>query len=76
MEYTYLYFFDESSCCPLHSIRLLVNGDLFVVDIVVSMFTTDVYVLSPILWVPLDFFDDVIIKLYRLLSTSLLSLSM
>jgi hypothetical protein len=76
MEYTYLYFFDESSYCPLHSIRLLVNGDLFVVDIVVSMFTTDVYVLSPILWVPLDFFDDVVIKLYRLLSTGLLSLSM
>jgi hypothetical protein len=35
-EYTYLYFFDELSCCPLHSLHLLVDGDLFVVDIVVS----------------------------------------
>jgi hypothetical protein len=76
MEYTYLYFSDEPSCCSLHSIRLLVNGDLFVVDIVVSMFMTDVYVLSPILWVPLDFLDDVVIKLCRLLGTGLLSLSM
>jgi hypothetical protein len=45
----------------LHSLRLLVDGDLFVADIVVSTLTTDVYVLSPILWVPLDFLDDVIL---------------
>jgi hypothetical protein len=73
-EYTYLYFFDEPSCCPLHSIRLLVDGDLFVADIVVSTFTADVYVLSPVLWVPLDFLDDIIIRLCRLLDTGLLSL--
>jgi hypothetical protein len=36
----------------------------------------DVYVLSPVLWVPLDFLDDVIIRLCRLLGTGLLSLSM
>jgi hypothetical protein len=46
-----------------------------VVDIVVSTFMADVYVLSPVLWVPLDFLDDVIIGLYRLLGTGLLSLS-
>jgi hypothetical protein len=74
-EYTYLYFFDEPSCCPLHSIRLLIDGDLFMADIVVSMFTVDVYVLSPILWLPLDFLDDVVIRLCRLLGTGLLSLS-
>jgi hypothetical protein len=60
----------------LHSLRLLVDGDLFVADIVVSTLTTDVYVLSPILWVPLDFLDDVIIRLSRLLDTSLLLLLM
>jgi hypothetical protein len=43
-------------------------------DIVVSMFRADVYVLLPILWVPLDFLDDVVIGLCRLLSTGLLSL--
>jgi hypothetical protein len=45
-----------------------------VADIVVSTLTADVYVLSPILWVPLDFLDDVIIRLCRLLGTDLLSL--
>jgi hypothetical protein len=74
-EYTYLYFFDEPSCCPLHSIRLLVDGDLFMADIEVSMFIAHIYVLSPILWVPLDFLDDVVIRLCRLLGTGLLSLS-
>jgi hypothetical protein len=44
-------------------------------DIVVSTFTADVYVLSPILWVPLDFLDGVVVGLYRLLSTGLFSLS-
>jgi hypothetical protein len=73
-EYTYLYFSDEPSCCPLHSLRLLGDGDLFVTDIVVSTLTVDVYVLSPILWVPLDFLDDIVIILCRLLGTGLLSL--
>jgi hypothetical protein len=72
--YTYLYFSDESSCCPLHSLRLLIDGDLFVADIVVSTLTIDVYMLSPVLWVPLDFLDDIIIRLCRLLGTGLLSL--
>jgi hypothetical protein len=75
MEYTYLYFSDEPSCCPLHSIHLLIDGDLFVADIVVSTFMAEVYVLSPILWVPLDFLDDIVIRLCRLLDTGLLSLS-
>jgi hypothetical protein len=76
MEYTYLYFSDEPSCYPLRSIRLLIDGDLFMADIVVSMFMADIYVLSPILWVPLDFLNDVVIRLCRLLSSGLLSLSM
>jgi hypothetical protein len=42
MEYTYLYFSDEPSCCSLHSLCLLVDGDLFMVDIVVSTLTADV----------------------------------
>jgi hypothetical protein len=74
IEYTYLYFSDEPSCCLLHSLHLLIDGDLFVADIVVSTLMVDVYVLSPVLWVPLDFLDDVIIRLCRLLGTSLLSL--
>jgi hypothetical protein len=74
-EYTYLYFSDKPSCYPLHSVRLLVDGDFFVADIVVSTFMADVYVLSPVLWVPLDFLDDVVIGLCRLLDTGLLSLS-
>jgi hypothetical protein len=69
-----MYFFDEPSCCLLHSLRLLVDGNLFMADIVVSTLTADVYVLSPILWVPLDFLDDVIVRLCRLLGTGLLSL--
>jgi hypothetical protein len=73
-EYTYLYFSDEPSCCPLHSLHLLVDGDLFVVDIVVSTLTADIYVLSPVLWVPLDFLNDVIIRLCCLLGTGLISL--
>jgi hypothetical protein len=44
-----------------------------VADIVVSTFMVDVYVLSPVLWVPMDFLDDIIIRLCRLLGTSLLS---
>jgi hypothetical protein len=75
MEYAYLYFSNEPSCCSLHSIRLLIDGYLFVADIVVSTFMVDVYVLSPVLWVPMDFLDDIIIRLCRLLGTSLLSLS-
>jgi hypothetical protein len=74
MDYTYLYFSDEPSCCLLHSLRLLVDGDLFVADIVVSTLMADVYVLSPILWVSLDFLKDIVIRLCRLVSTGLLSL--
>jgi hypothetical protein len=40
----------------------------------VSTFMADVYMLTPILWVPLDFLNDVIIRLCRLLGTGLLSL--
>jgi hypothetical protein len=74
-ESSNLYFSDESSCLLLHSLRLLIDGDLLVADVMVSTFTTDVYMLTPVLWVPLDFLDDVIIRLCRLLDTSLLSLS-
>jgi hypothetical protein len=70
-QYAYLYFSNEPSSSPLHSLRLLVDGDLFVADIVVSTLTVDVYVLSPILWVPLDLLDDIVIGLYRLLGTGL-----
>jgi hypothetical protein len=73
-ESSYLYFSDESSCRPLHSLRLLIDGDLLVVDVMVSTFTVDVYMLTPVLWVPLDFLDDVIPRLCQLLSTGLLSL--
>jgi hypothetical protein len=45
------------------------------VDIVVSTFTSDVYVLSPVLWVPLDFLDNIVIRLCHLLGIGLLSLS-
>jgi hypothetical protein len=71
---SYLYFSDESFCHPLHSLRLLVNGDLLVADVMVSTSTADIYMLAPILWVPLDFLDDVIIRLCRLLGTGLLVL--
>jgi hypothetical protein len=73
-ESSYLYFSDESSCCPLQSLRLLIDGDLLVADVMVSTFTADVYMLTPVLWVPLDFLNDVIIRLCRLLGTGLLSL--
>jgi hypothetical protein len=73
-ESSYLYFSNESSCCPLHSLRLLVDGDLLVADIKVSMFMADVYMLTPVLWVPLDFLDDVVIRLCHLLGTGLLLL--
>jgi hypothetical protein len=68
-EYAYLYFPDESSCCSLHSLRLFVYGDLLMADVMVSTFTADVHVLLPVFWVPLDFFDDVIIRLRRLIRT-------
>jgi hypothetical protein len=74
MEYTYLYFSDEPSCCPLHSLRLLVDGDLFMADIVVSTLTEDIYMLLSILWVPLDFLNDIVIRLCHLFDTGLLSL--
>jgi hypothetical protein len=73
-ESSYLYFSDESSCRPLHSLRLLINGDLLVTDIMVSTFTADVYILTPVLWVSLDFLDDVVIRLHRLLGIGLLLL--
>jgi hypothetical protein len=73
-EYAYLYFSDESSCCSLHSLCLFVDGDLLVADVMVSTFTADVYMLTPILSVPLDFLDDVIIRLRRLLGIGLLLL--
>jgi hypothetical protein len=73
-ESSYLYFFDESSCRPLHSLRLLIDGDLLVADVMVSTFTADVYMLTPVLWVPLDFLDDIIIRLHHLLGTGLLLL--
>jgi hypothetical protein len=40
----------------------------------VSTFMEDVYMLTPILWVPPDFLNDIVIKLCRLLGTGLLSL--
>jgi hypothetical protein len=73
-EYTYLYFPDESSCSSLHSLRLFVDGDLLMADVMVSTFTADVYILMPILWVPLDFLDDIVIRLHCLLDTGLLLL--
>jgi hypothetical protein len=73
-ESPYLYFSNESSCRPLHSLRLLIDGDLLMADVMVSTFMADVYMLTPILWVPLDFLNDVIIRLCRLLGTGLLSL--
>jgi hypothetical protein len=70
-ECTYLYFPDESSCCSLHSLRLFVDGDLLVADVMVSTFTADVHIFPPVLWVPLDFFNDVIIRLSCLICTGL-----
>jgi hypothetical protein len=70
-EYAYLYFSDEPPSCSLHSLRLLIDGDLLVADIVVSTFAADVYMLPPVLWVPLDFFNDIVIRLYRLIRIGL-----
>jgi hypothetical protein len=70
-EYAYLYFPDEPSSCSLHSLHLLIDGDLLVADIMVSTFTANVYMLPSVLWVPLDFFDDIIIGLSRLICTDL-----
>jgi hypothetical protein len=41
-EYAYLYLPDEWSCCSLHSLCLLIDGDLLMADVMVSMFTADV----------------------------------
>jgi hypothetical protein len=73
-ECAYLYLLDESSCRSLHSLHLLIDGDLLVADIMASMFTVDVYMLTLVLLVPLDFLDDIIIRLHRLLGTGLLLL--
>jgi hypothetical protein len=70
-EYAYLYFSDEPSSYSLHSLRFLVDGDLLVADVVVSTFAADVYMLPPVLWVPLDFFNDIVIRLSRLIRTGL-----
>jgi hypothetical protein len=71
MEYAYLYFSDEPPSCLLHSLYFLVNGDLLVADIVVSTFVADVYMLPPVLWVPLNFFNDIVIRLCRLIRIGL-----
>jgi hypothetical protein len=69
-EYAYLYFSDESSSCSLYSSCLLIDGDLLVADIMIPTFMADVYMLPLVLWVPLDFFNDiVIIELSRLIHT-------
>jgi hypothetical protein len=73
-ESSYLYFSDESFCHLLHSLRLLIDGDLLVADIMVSTSMADIYLLVPVLWVPLDFLVDVIISLCRPLGTDLLLL--
>jgi hypothetical protein len=41
-----------------------------VADVMVSTSMADIYMLVPILWVPLDFLDDVIVRLRRLLGIS------
>jgi hypothetical protein len=38
---------------------------------VVSTLATGVYMLPPVLWVTLVFFNDIIIRLYRLIRTGL-----
>jgi hypothetical protein len=73
-EYAYLYFPDEPSSCSLHSFRLLVDGDLLMADVMVSTFMVDVYMLPPILWVPLDFFNDIVIRFSHLIRIGLPSL--
>jgi hypothetical protein len=70
-ESSYLYFSDESSCRPLHSLCLLIDGDLLMADVMVSTSTADIHVLPPVLWVPLDLFDDVVIRLSHLIYTGL-----
>jgi hypothetical protein len=71
---SYMYFSDEMFCCPIHSLCLLVDGDLLITDIMVSTSTVDVYMLTPLLWVPMDFLDVVVIRLHRLLGIGLLLL--
>jgi hypothetical protein len=71
-ESSYLYFSDEPFCRSLHSLRLLVDGDLLVADVMVSTSTADIYMLALVLWVPLDFLYDVVVRLYHLLGTGLL----
>jgi hypothetical protein len=70
-EYAYLYLPDESSCRSLHSLCLLIDGDLLMAHIMISTFMVDVYMLTPVLWVPLNFLDDVVIRLRRLLALAL-----
>jgi hypothetical protein len=69
-ESSYLYSSYESSCRPLHSLRLLIDGDLLVADVMVSTFASDVYMLTPVLWVPLDFLDDLALGSARWSTTS------
>jgi hypothetical protein len=40
-------------------------------NVVVSTFVVDVYMLPPVLWVPLDFFNDIVIRLCRLIHIGL-----
>jgi hypothetical protein len=69
-----MYFSIEPFCRPLYSPCLLVDGDLLMADIMVSTSKADIYMLVPVLWVPLDFLNDVVIRLCRLLGTGLLLL--
>jgi hypothetical protein len=71
-ESSYLHFSNESFCRSLHPLRLLVDGDLLVADVMVSTSMIDIYMLAPVLWVPLDLLDDVVIRLCCLLSAGLL----
>jgi hypothetical protein len=68
-ESSYLYFSDESSCRPFHSLCLHIDGDLLVADVMVSASTVNVHVLPPVWWVPLDFFDNIVIRVSRLIRT-------
>jgi hypothetical protein len=56
-----MYFSAESFYCSLHSLCILIDGDLLVPDIMVSTSTADVYMLTPVLWMPLDLLDNVVI---------------
>jgi hypothetical protein len=71
-ESSYLYFSDELSCRSLHSLHLLIDGDLLVADVMVSTSMADIYMLVLILWVPLDFLNDIIIRLCHLFGIGLL----